>query len=83
MRFSFSKKKFLKKIILGIGALLKYIIGGFAEGIAIANEIGEKAMGQAYGTWLLNVVILVCGFSPFGRRCVEKYIFCSILQVTV
>lgn len=35
MRFSFSKKKFLKKIILGIGALLKYIIGGIAESISL------------------------------------------------
>ena len=31
MAFSFSKKKFFKKIILGISALLKYIIGGIAE----------------------------------------------------
>ena len=33
MAFSFSRKKFIKKIILGIGALLKYIIGGIAESL--------------------------------------------------
>lgn len=33
MAFSFSKKKFFKKFILGIGALLKYIIGGIAESL--------------------------------------------------
>ena len=32
----FSKKKFLKKIILGIGALLKFIIAGIAESISFA-----------------------------------------------
>ena len=32
----FSKKKFLKKIILGIGALLKFIIAGVAESISFA-----------------------------------------------
>lgn len=36
MSFSFSKKKFFKKIILGIGALLKYIIGGIAESVVFS-----------------------------------------------
>ena len=35
MKFSFSRKKFFKKIILGIGALLKFIIGGIAESITL------------------------------------------------
>lgn len=37
MSFSFSKKKFFKKIILGIGALLKYIIGGIAESVVFVK----------------------------------------------
>ncbi len=32
----FSKNKFLKKIILGIGALLKFIIAGIAESLSFS-----------------------------------------------
>ncbi len=33
---TFSKKKFWKKVILGIGAFLKYVIGGIAESLIFA-----------------------------------------------
>lgn len=36
MAFNFSKKKFFRKIILGISAFLKFIIAGIAESISFA-----------------------------------------------
>ncbi len=32
----FSRNKFLKKIILGIGALLKFIVAGIAESLSFS-----------------------------------------------
>ena len=46
MRFSFSKKKFLKKIILGIGALSKHYAHSFVEYRAAAMEVVGKSFEQ-------------------------------------
>ena len=36
MHIKFSKAKFLKKIILAIGAFLKYLISGVAESVSFS-----------------------------------------------